>query len=139
MNYAGVAYRGHDYNREAVSAFTPVSPLFSCTAQERMPDRDFMDGVLQNPYAPMWTFPGKTKTYKAAKPVRVRIYSEGDYWFVESESLAIAGTGSSREEAINDFSSQIIHFHTYYKKLAPNKVTGDAVRLKRLFETLFLE
>lgn len=139
MNHAGVAYKDYDYNREAVSAFTPVSPLFSCTAQERMPDKEFMNGVLQNPYVPMWTFHSKTKTYKAAKPVRVRIYSEGDFWFVENESLAIAGTGSSREEAIDDFSRQIIHFHDYYKKLPPNKVTGDAVRLKKLFETLFPE
>lgn len=140
MTYADVAY-GYDRNfgREAVTAFTPIAPFFTGTAQERMPDRDFMAGLLPNLYAPLWTIHTKTKKYKVSQPIKVRIYQDENFWFVENEALVIAGTGNSREEAINDFCRHIIHFHKYYKKLSADKVTGDAVRLKKLFETLFSE
>ena len=142
MTCADVAYRDdRGFGREAVTAFTPVSPfLLTGTAQERMPEiLEFRGGLLHNPYAPLWTIPSKTKIYKVSKPIKVRIYQEENFWFVENETLVIAGTGNSREEAIDDFCRHIIHFHKYYKKLPANKVIGDAVRLKKIFETLFSE
>ena len=140
MTYAMPAYRDDlNFGREAVSAITPVAPFLTGTAQERMPDREFKDGLLHNLYAPVWTIPSKTKIYKVSKPIKVRIYQEENFWFVENETLVIAGTGNTREEAMDDFRRHIIHFHKYYKKLPANKVTGDAVRLKKLFETLFSE
>ena len=140
MTYAMPAYRDDlNFGREAVSALTPVSVFLAGTAQERMPDREFKDGLLHNPFAPLWTIHGKTKIYKVSKPIKVRIYQEENFWFVENETLVIAGTGNTREEAMDDFCRHIIHFHKYYKKLPANKVIGDAVRLKKIFETLFSE
>lgn len=72
-------------------------------------------------------------------PIKVRIYSEDNLFFAENETLVIIGTGSSAPEAMNDFCSHIIHFYHYYKKLSWDKVTGDAVRLKKLYEALFIE
>lgn len=140
MTYADVAYRDdRNFGRESVTAFTPVSPFFTGTAQERMPDREFRDGLLPNPYAPLWTIPSKTKIHKVSKPIKVRIYQEENFWFVENETLVIVGAGNSLKDAIDDFCRHIIHFHKYYKKLPANKVIGDAVRLKKIFETLFSE
>lgn len=90
-------------------------------------------------YATLRSIPSKTKVHKLSKPIKIKIYQEGGFWFVENETLAIAGTGDSREEAMDAFYSYIIHFHNYYKNLPANKVTGDAVRLKKIFEILFSE
>lgn len=139
MTYVETHRADLNFGRESVSAITPVSPFRTGTAQERMPDREFKEGLLHTAYAPLWTIPSKTKIYKVSKAIKVRIYQEENFWFVENETLVIAGAGNSREEAIDDFCRHIIHFHKYYKKLAANKVTGDAVRLKELFETLFSE
>lgn len=77
----------------------------------------------------------KFETY----PIKVRIYSEDNLFFAENETLVIIGTGSSVLEAMDDFCRHIIHFYYYYKKLSLDKITGDAVRLKKLYETLFIE
>lgn len=77
----------------------------------------------------------KFETY----PIKVHIYSDDSLFFAENETLVIIGTGSSAIEAMDDFCSHVIHFYHYYKKLSWNKVTGDAVRLKKLYETLFVE
>ena len=64
---------------------------------------------------------------------------EDNLFFAESETLVVVGTGESITEAIDDLGKQIIHFYKYYKNLSRDKVIGDAVRLKRLYETLFVD
>lgn len=138
MTYA--AYYDHrlmkDINREAVSAFSSLSQFPSGTAQERMPDKEFTG---HNLIAPLWTIPVKKKHYRSIKPIKIHIHVEDNVFFVENDTLTVVGTGKSLTEAIADLYKHIIHFYNYYKNLPFDKVTGDAIRLKRVYETLFVE
>src|SRR3989338_2958733 len=122
--------------REAVPAFSSLSQFPSGTAQERMPGKEFTG---HNLIAPLWTIPVRMKQYRSVKPITVHIHVEDNVFFAENETLVIVGTGNSLTEAIADLSNHIIHFYHYYKKLPMDKVTGDAARLKRVYETLFVE
>ncbi|MBI5233527.1 MAG: hypothetical protein HY880_04160 [Deltaproteobacteria bacterium] len=137
MTYAAY-YDPHliDVEREAVPAFSPISPFPPGTAQERMPYKEFTGNNL---IAPLWTIPARGKQYRSTKPIKVHIYFENNIFFAENETLVVVGTGESMPEAITDLSKHIIHFYNYYKKLSSDKITGDAIRLKHVYETLFIE
>ena len=128
--------RVKDVAREIVSAFSPSCPFPSGTAYERTPAKDFRG---QNLFAPLWSVASQKKRYKVSKPIKIHIHSEDNLFFAENETLVVVGTGASVSEAIDDFCRHIIHFYQYYKKLSWDKVTGDAVRLKKIYETLFVE
>ncbi|MDP2682275.1 MAG: hypothetical protein Q8P28_05645 [Deltaproteobacteria bacterium] len=138
MTYA--AYYGQtmpkDIDREAVSAFSSLSQFPSGTAQERMPGKEFTGHNLS---APLWTIPVKKKHYRSTKPIKVYFHVDDNVFFAENETLVVVGTGKSLTEAMADLSEHIIHFYNYYKKLPFDKVTGDAIRLKKVYETLFIE
>lgn len=125
--------------REAVNAFTPAYQFPIGTAQEREPDKEFQRSFMHGQFAPLWALTTKTKRYKVSKPIKVRIYSEDDLFFAENETLVVVGAGNSVTEAIDELSKHIIHFYKYYRKLSWDKVIGDAVRLKKIYETLFIE
>ncbi|HHT9104325.1 MAG TPA: hypothetical protein ACFYD7_00430 [Candidatus Wujingus californicus] len=126
-------------DREKVSAFSPSSYFPVGTAQERMPDREFENKTHHSQIIPLWTVATRRERYRVSKPLKVRIYSEDGLFFAENDSLVIIGTGDSIQEAMNDFFGHVVHFYNYYKRLSWNKVTGDALRLKNLYETLFSE
>ncbi len=86
-----------------------------------------------------FTIGNKTKQYKLTNPIEVCIYSEDKLFFAENKTLVVIGTGTSINKAINDFYRQLNHFYSYYKKLSWDRVTGDAVRLKKLYEILIAE
>jgi|GEM_PF-2026928 len=79
----------------------------------------------------------KINKYKLTNPLNVCVYSEDSLFFVENNDLVIVGTGNSVKAATQDFWRHVIHFRGYYKALSINKITGDAVRLKKLYDTLF--
>jgi len=135
MTYA--TYHGQqvrDIAREAVSAFTPSALFPAGTAQEHIPEFG-----SQSLFAPLWSVTDKARKRQVSKPIKVHIYFEGDICIAENESLVVVGTGGSPTEAIDDLGKHIIHFYHYYKKLSWDKVTGDAVRLKKIYATLFVE
>lgn len=135
MTYA--TYHAHhvrDVAREAVSAFSSSSHFPAGTAQEHIPE---FGG--QRLFAPIWSVNDKAKKRQVSKPIKVHIYLEGDVFFAENETLVVVGTGSTPTEAIDDLGRHIIHFYHYYRKLSWDKVTGDAVRLKKIYETIFIE
>lgn len=137
MTYATYSqYQIRDVAREVLPAFSPSYPFPSGTAHERMPGKEFRG---QNLFAPLWSVTSKTKRYSASKPIKVHIYSEDNLFFAENETLVVVGTGSSPTEAIDDLCKHIIHFYQYYKRLTIDKLTGDAIRLKKVYETLFVE
>ena len=68
--------------------------------------------------------------------MRVKISKGETLFFAENEYFGIFTTGKSREEAINNFSEQIIHFYNHYKQLNWDRVTGEALRIKKLFKNL---
>lgn len=125
--------------RETVNAFTSTFEFPVGTAHEREPAKEFQRAFMYGQSAPLWVLSTKTKRYKVSKPIKIRIYSEDNLFFAENETLVVIGTGSSVQEALDELSQHIIHFYRYYKKLSWNKVTGDAVRLKKIYETLFIE
>ncbi len=130
-----------DIERETVSAFSSSSSSsFSIgTAQERMPDNEFKNRVIYSQNSPLWNITTQTEKYKVSKPIKVHIYLEDNLFFAENETLVVVGTGNSINEAMDDFCRHIIHFYHYYKRLSRDKVTGDAIRLKKLYDTLLAE
>lgn len=125
--------------RESVSAFDPSKPFPVETGMGRMTDEDFQKYMSHGYSAPLWSIPDKQKQYKVSKPIKLKIYIEDDHFFVENETLVIIGIGKSVTDAIDDFGRQVIHFYKYYNKLSWDKVTGDAERLKGIYETLFID
>lgn len=88
---------------------------------------------------PLWRFPSSHGVVLSSKPVSVMI-SRGEVLFLaENENLGLYATGESRDEAIRAFCEQLIHFYKHYKGLKWNRVTGEAHRLKKIYEDLFRE
>lgn len=79
------------------------------------------------------------RTYRPVKPILVQLSRDGDWFFAENETLAIVGTGASAEAAILDLEQHIVHFWRTYRELPDDRVTGEAIRLKKLFANLLTE
>lgn len=86
---------------------------------------------------PAWEFSSSNATVRALKPVSVKVTRGETLFFVENETLDIFATGETREEAIRAFNEHLIYFYNHYKNLSWDRVTGEAERLKRLYEDLF--
>lgn len=88
---------------------------------------------------PLWGVQIEGRRFRAVRPIELHVFQDGEFFFAESETLNILGTGFSAREAIEDAVHHLIHFWEYYRKLSWNQVTSEAARLKKLFETLFVE
>ena len=88
---------------------------------------------------PLWSVEIPGKRFRTLKPIAIRVYFEDGLYFAENDTLILYGTGISPEEAITDLGLHIFHFFQYYRDLEWFQVTGDAVRLKRLYENLLSE
>ena len=88
---------------------------------------------------PLWRFTSPKAEIISAKPVLVKVSKGESLFFAENENLGIFATGESRNEAIRAFNEHLIHFHKHYKQLDWNKATGEAQRLKKIYEDLFKE
>jgi hypothetical protein len=108
------------------------------TAQIIDPEKIFKEARKSQP-AHLLRLYTKTKKFYTPKPISVKIYREEALFFAENETLVVCGTGATVDEALQDFSLHILHFFEYYKKLDKNKLTGDALRLKDIFENLLIE
>lgn len=89
--------------------------------------------------APLWTVQRKPRVINLKRPLLVRVYAEGEFFFANNETLSIYGTGSTVDEAMADFCLHAIHFYNYYRALPSTKVIGPAVQLKKIFDELFVE
>lgn len=89
--------------------------------------------------APLWKLCAGNKTFYASKPISVRIYREDDLFFAENENLVVCGTGTTPRDALDDLCLHIVYFFEYYKKMNKDRLTGDALRLKALYENLLTE
>lgn len=83
------------------------------------------------------TIPGRT--FLPSKPIGINVTQDGVWFFAENEALNVIGTGGSLEEAVLDVQQHIVHFWEYYGSLQDSQVTGDAVRLKKIFSSLLAE
>ena len=89
--------------------------------------------------APLWAVHSEGKTFRTSRPIRVRIFREGDIFFAENETLLVCGTGDSERDAVEELELHIIHFYKYYKELPSDRVIGEAKRLKSFYENLLIE
>ncbi len=89
--------------------------------------------------SPIWRINVETKKFYTPKPIGVRIYRDEDLFFAENENLAVCGTGDTPESALQDLCLHITHFFEYYRKIDRSKLTGEALRLKALYENLLIE
>ncbi|MCG2726382.1 MAG: hypothetical protein L6420_09075 [Elusimicrobia bacterium] len=95
----------------------------------------------ENTYSvkPIFKIQIKNKIYNLNKPINVKISSDNETFFAENETLSLYGCGENEEEAINDLCVHIIHYYEYYKNIASNKIAGNAIKLKALYEDLLME
>lgn len=89
--------------------------------------------------APLWAVHSEGKTFRTARPIRVRVFRDGDLFFAENETLLVCGTGDSAWDAVEDLELHIVHFYKYYKEMPSDRVIGEAKRLKSLYENLLIE
>ena len=86
---------------------------------------------------PLWRFPSPPAVILSSKPVTVKVYRGEALFFAENENLGIFATGESRNEAISAFCEDLVHFYEHYKRLDWDRVTGEARRMKKIYEDLF--
>lgn len=86
---------------------------------------------------PMWEFSHHNKKVLSLKPVSIQITKGEKLFFAENDNLAIYATGETPPKAINAFCEELIYFYHHYKKLSWNQVTGEAKKLKIIYEDIF--
>lgn len=118
----------------ATKPYIETASVSDAEARTGMKLQEFLSNVI-----PIWSFRADDMALRARKAIAVRIRNEGSYFFAGNETLAIEGTGLSASEAIDDFGFHVTHFYQYYQTLTDEQISGDAVRLKRLFSELFDE
>jgi len=75
----------------------------------------------------------------STKPVSVRFSVGEKLFFAENENLGIFASGDTPFEAVSDFSDQLVYFYEFYRDKTSDELTGDALRIKGLFDALFRE
>lgn len=86
--------------------------------------------------APIWSVQQRDHSFALAQPLMVRFRQDGEYFFAENDTLQLVGTGTSAVEALADFFEHYMYFHRYYANIPFDRLTGEAVRLKRAFQEL---
>jgi hypothetical protein len=89
--------------------------------------------------APIWHVRRRQRCFQLVQPLMVRVRQDEDFFFAENETLRIVGTGTNPQEALVDFSMHLMHFHQYYTRISADQLTGEAKRLKELFQSIFVE
>jgi hypothetical protein len=96
-------------------------------------------GGFSSARTPLWRFASSHVVVISSKPVSVSVSKGESLFFAENENLGIFATGESRNEAIGAFCEHLVHFYEHYKRLDWDDVTGEARRLKNIYEDLFEE
>lgn len=114
-----------------------AAPVVGTASQSIHPETHFYSGRFST--APLMEFQVEARTYVMSKPVLLRVYREDDVFFAENKSLVLCGTGASRDEAVLDFVKHLDYFHSFYKRQRENDLLGDALRLKKIYDSLLVE
>ena len=64
------------------------------------------------------------------------VTQDGHWFFANNATLSVVGTGLTHAAAVRDLFSHLVHFRHYFRSLKDTQVTGDAVRLKALFQAI---
>jgi hypothetical protein len=141
MNYVTTmdSYQVREERQEYLPVNYRHSEVAVDTAREIVGEELLRSVPSQQLVTPLWSVGTSEKRFRTVKPISVRIYFDGGLFFAENKVLLLYGTGVSPDEAIEDLGLHIIHFFQYYKNLDWSQITGDALRLKKLYEGLLLE
>ena len=85
---------------------------------------------------PMWDFVDFIKL-KSTKPIGVIIRNGEELILAENETLGIYAYGESEQEAIRDFTDQLIEYYEHYMKTDDSKLTEKALETKKLYSKIF--
>ena len=69
----------------------------------------------------------------ARRPIRVTVQREDDGVIAESATLGVYAGGMNAGEALTEFRAQVVELFRHYSALTDADMTGDGVRLRRLF------
>jgi hypothetical protein len=134
MTMIGATRSAHEILGEFPAHFLPIpdSPTYEEATTVAEP--------LLKPFKfPLFQLTISGRTYLPSKPIGTNVTQDGAWFFAENEALNVVGTGGSLEEAVLDLEHHIVHFWQYYRSLQDSEVTGDAIRLKKLFSNLLVE
>jgi hypothetical protein len=81
----------------------------------------------------------ENKRYLTNKPIAVKIYQDEGLFFTENENLNVCGTGETSQEALADLYLHILHFYNYYREINEERLTENAIKLKKIYHDLLIE
>ena len=81
----------------------------------------------------------ENKRYIINNPIAVKIYQDEGLFFTENENLNVCGTGETSQEALADLYLHILHFYNYYREINEERLTENAIKLKKLYHDLLIE
>jgi hypothetical protein len=134
MTMVGATRSAHEILGEFPAHFLPIPD--SPTYEEAT---TVAETILKPFKFPLFQLTISGRTFLPSKPIGINVTQDGAWFFAENETLNVVGTGGSLEEAVLDIEHHIVHFWQYYRSLQDSQVTGDAVRLKKLFSNLLAE
>jgi len=134
MTTIGTTRSAHEILGEFPAPFARMSE--SSTYEEA---RTEIEGMWMPFKFPLFQIKVSGRIFILSKPIGVHVTQDAPWFFAENEALNVMGTGRSLEEAVLDLEHHILHFWQYYQSLQDSQVTGEAVRLKRLFSDLLAE
>jgi hypothetical protein len=73
------------------------------------------------------------------RPVEVTLVRDEDCYLAQSERFNVFAAGETREEAIQDFTQQVVYFYLHYRERPAESLIGLALRLKPLYASSFDE
>lgn len=83
---------------------------------------------------PMMQFVSEGIVVESSKPVELVVTFEDEQYIATNETLNIFAAGESISSVVSNFSHHIVHFYEYYLNKDINEVTGNGLRLKKIYE-----
>lgn len=102
-----------------------------------LPDTSFTDILSNVPKKiPIWEI-NDTIKLETKKPIGVMIRRGEELILAENETLGIYAYGETVNEAIKDFTEQLIEYYEHYTKAKESDLTEKALKIKQLYSNLF--
>jgi len=92
---------------------------------------------LVNIKLPLREFATEDNILYSNKPVVINIILEDGIFYATNENLNIDAEGSCLADAIEDFSRHVNYFYNYFSNKDLAEVMGNAIRLKKIYESHF--
>ena len=131
--------RLHDRRSEWPQNYTGATIVVGTASQEIRPEEYFYGHAHKFNLAPLLKFQVSGKTYLINKPILIKMNHEENSFFVENDNLVLCGVGNNREEALDDFLMHLEYFYHFYGRQNERDLTGEALRLKQIYNNLFSE